>query len=129
MAKGMIYPYLKMLCGFALCSNASDLSVFKDISDISIDCRSALCRVHLPRYHVLPILVLGAWFGSRFDYHRCSSRFGFVHVVDSLVSTTSASARNFLLTRTGSSVSATLRCAMFAILVRCFTLGGDGFGT
>lgn len=80
-------------------------------------------------HHVLPILVLGARFGSRSDYHRGSSRFGSVHVVDSLVSTTSASARNFFLTRAGSSVSATPRCAMFAILVRCFFSDGDGFGT
>ena len=131
LARGKRYntPFLKKLGDFALRSNASASTVFKDLSDISIDCRSALCRVHLPRYHVLPILVLCTRFGSRSDYHRGRSRFGSVYVVDSLVSTASASAKNFFLTRTGSSVSVIPRCAMFAILARCFTLGGDGFGT
>lgn len=55
-------------------------------SNSSADCCSALLRVHLPGYHVFPVLLLRPWTRARFDLDSRHRRIGFIHFFDSLVS-------------------------------------------
>ena len=49
------------------------------------DCCAALRRVHLPGYHVVPLLLLRSGLGSRFNCHGGRGNVRVVHIPDCLV--------------------------------------------
>jgi len=63
------------------------------------DCSATLLRVHLPRHHVLPILLLRPRLGSWSNRHDCGGAFRAVHVLDRLVSGLSPNLRIALIVK------------------------------
>ena len=61
-----------------------------DRTERSLDCRSSVQRVYMPRYYVLPLLVLGARSGSWSYSYRGRRGYRSIHELDNLAILSSA---------------------------------------